>query len=225
MSTNAARFQDISLNPQKLAGMCGKLKCCLNYEVDNYIESSRRLPGKDVILQTQDADYYLFKTDILAGLLTYSTDKRLAANLETITAERAREIVELNKQGEKPAMLQEDGYQPDNHPIDLLEGESITRFDKAKKKRKRKSKDTKDSSAAKSAKAPVDNGKNSEPKSESPAKKAEARPKGAKVQDKGDHKAPAAKGDHPQRADRKQRQGKSSRPQERGVKDNKSEQA
>ena len=140
VSTNAARFQDISLNPQKLAGMCAKLKCCLNYEVDNYIEAGKRLPSKDVVLQTADADYFLFKTDILAGLVSYSTDKRMAANVETISVERAKVIIEMNKQGEKPASLQEDGSSTDDHPKDLLEGESITRFDKSKKKKKRKTK-------------------------------------------------------------------------------------
>ena len=141
VSTNAARFQDISLNPQKLAGMCAKLKCCLNYEVDNYMEAGKRLPSRDVVLQTLDADYYLFKTDILAGLVTYSTDKRTAANLEVISVDRAKEIIEMNKQGEKPMSLQEDGRQKeDDKTKDLLEGESITRFDKSKKKKKRKSK-------------------------------------------------------------------------------------
>ena len=140
VSTTAARFQDISLNPQKLAGMCAKLKCCLNYEVDDYMEAGRRLPAKDIVLQTQDADYYMFKTDILAGLITYSTDKRMAANLETISAARAHEIIELNKQGEKPLSLQEDGQQQDdNKPKDLLD-DDITRFDKSKKKKKRKNK-------------------------------------------------------------------------------------
>ena len=109
VSTNAARFQDISLNPQKLAGMCAKLKCCLNYEVDDYMEASKRLPGREIILQTQDADYHLFKADILAGIVTYSTDKNIAANLETITAERAKEVIEMNRRGEKPVSLQEDG--------------------------------------------------------------------------------------------------------------------
>ena len=113
VSTNAARFQDISLNPQKLAGMCAKLKCCLNYEVDDYIEAGKNIPSKEGVLQTKDNDYYLFKTDILAGLVSYSTAKGVAANLETITAERAREIIEMNKRGEKPLSLQEgnDGTQ------------------------------------------------------------------------------------------------------------------
>ena len=138
VSTNAARFQDISLNPQKLAGMCAKLKCCLNYEVDDYMEASRKLPGKDVVLQTLDADYYLFKSDILAEIVTYSTDKNIAANLETISAARAKEIIEMNRKGEKPASLQEDGHQkPVKQHVDLAGGD-ISRFDKAKKKKKKK---------------------------------------------------------------------------------------
>ena len=75
VSTGAARYQDISLNPQKLAGQCAKLKCCMNYEVDTYVEAGKRLPSKEITLQTQDAEYYFFKADILAGLVTYSTDK------------------------------------------------------------------------------------------------------------------------------------------------------
>ena len=141
VGTNAARFQDISLNPQKLAGMCAKLKCCLNYEVDDYIEAGKRMPGKDVILQTQDSDYHYFKGDILAGLVTYSTDKNIAANLETITAARAKEVIEMNRRGEKPVTLQEDGARKKNteehHHIELTDGD-ISRFDKAKKKKKKK---------------------------------------------------------------------------------------
>ena len=138
VSTNAARFQDISLNPQKLAGMCAKLKCCLNYEVDDYVEASRRLPSKEIILQTQDGDYHLFKSDILAGMVTYSTDKNIAANLETITAKRAKEVIEMNRNGEKPTSLQEDGMKKEpSRPVDLLAGESISRFDKAKKKKRK----------------------------------------------------------------------------------------
>ena len=141
VSTGSARFQDISLNPQKLAGMCAKLKCCLNYEVDCYMEASRQLPPKDVILQTLDSDYFFFKADILAGLVTYSTDKRLAVNLETITAQRAKEIIEMNHRGEKPVSLTGDSNQSaaSNQAADLLEGD-ITRFDKAKKRKKKKNK-------------------------------------------------------------------------------------
>ena len=139
VGTSSARFQDISLNPQKLAGMCAKLKCCLNYEVDDYVEASRKLPSKEVQLQTQDADYYYFKADILAGLITYSTDKNIAANLETITAQRAKDIIEMNRRGEKPLSLMEDGKAKEpKGPIDLATQENINRFDRAKKKKKKK---------------------------------------------------------------------------------------
>jgi cell fate regulator YaaT (PSP1 superfamily) len=139
VSTNAARIQDISLNPQKLAGMCAKLKCCLNYEVDEYIEAGKKLPSKEVMLQTKDSDYYHFKSDILAGAVTYSTDKNLAANLETISAERAREIIEMNRKGEKPLVLNEDDRsKPASKPVDLLADADLSRFDKAKKRKNKK---------------------------------------------------------------------------------------
>ena len=142
VSTNAARIQDISLNPQKLAGMCAKLKCCLNYEVDDYMEASRRLPHKDVVLETQDGEYYLFKSDILAGMCSYSTDKNLAANIETITAARAREVIAMNKRGEKPQSLHPDGtVKEEKKPVDLLADTDVSRFDKARKKKKTQRRD------------------------------------------------------------------------------------
>lgn len=139
VSTNAARFQDLSLNPQKLAGMCAKLKCCMNYEVDIYMEAGKKMPPRDAVLQTVDADYFLFKQDILAGTVTYSTDKRLAVNLETITAARAHEIINANRHGEKVNSLQPDGSARESQrPKDLLDGADLTRFDKTKKHKKRK---------------------------------------------------------------------------------------
>ena len=141
VSTNSARIQDLSLNPTKLAGMCAKLKCCLNYEIDEYIEARKKLPSKEIPLQTQDGDYYLFKTDILSGICTYSTDKKIAANLEDISAERAKKIIEMNKRGEKPVSLQsEESAKPEKKPIDLLANDDISRFDKSKKRRKKKQK-------------------------------------------------------------------------------------
>lgn len=136
VSTNAARFQDISLNLQKLAGMCAKLKCCLNYEVDNYMEATKRLPPKDISLYTADGEYHYLKADILSGMVTYSTDKGNAANAETITAVRAREIIEMNKRGQKPLSLKEDNkYKEAPRSVDLLEGADLSRFDKKKKKK------------------------------------------------------------------------------------------
>lgn len=142
VSTNAARLQDISLNPQKLAGMCAKLKCCLNYEVDDYMEASRKMSSKEITLFTQDNEYFLFKTDILAGLITYSTQKGVAANLETISYERAKEVIELNKRGEKPESLAVNGNVSESErPIDLLADADISRFDKSKKKKNKNRKD------------------------------------------------------------------------------------
>ena len=139
VSTGAARYQDISLNPQKLAGQCAKLKCCMNYEVDTYVEAGKRLPSKEITLQTQDAEYYFFKADILAGLVTYSTDKHLAANLVTLTTARVFEIINMNRRGEKPQRLQSAEAAEPAKPADLVEQESLTRFDKRRKnKGKRK---------------------------------------------------------------------------------------
>lgn len=143
VSTGAARYQDISLNPQKLAGQCAKLKCCLNYEVDAYVECQKRLPSKEIVLETLDATYFFFKADILKGEITYSTDKSFLANEVTIPARRAFEIINMNKRGEKPEKMQSDGHKEVERPKDLLEQESLTRFDKSKnaKKKKRKSGD------------------------------------------------------------------------------------
>ena len=141
VSTAAARFQDLSPNPQKLAGQCAKLKCCLNYEADAYVEAFRQLPPRDVQLETADATYFYFKADILAQQITYSTDKRLAANLVTISVQRAHQIIELNKAGERPLYLEEQGPQEPQRPIDLVEQEDLTRFDRNRKKKNRKQRD------------------------------------------------------------------------------------
>ena len=138
VSTSAARFQDISMNPQKLAGQCAKLKCCMNYEVDTYVEAMKRFPARDITLETLDNTYYHFKSDILKREITYSTDKSFAANLVTISTRRAFEIINLNKKGVKPESLFEDGQQPEPQRVDLLDQDSVTRFDSAKKKKKKK---------------------------------------------------------------------------------------
>lgn len=139
VGTGAARMQDLSMNPQKLAGQCAKLKCCLNFEIDAYAEAVKKLPPKDAVLQSKDADYYLFKTDILTRTLTYSTDRRMAANLVTIPASRAFEIIALNKQGIKVDEIDESEEKaPEKREyIDLTDQDALTRFDKAKKKKTR----------------------------------------------------------------------------------------
>ena len=134
VSTSAARYQDISLNPQKLAGQCAKLKCCLNYEVDCYVEAQKRLPSREIELETKDGTFYFFKADILSNQITYSTDKNIPANLVTISGKRAFEIIGMNKRGTKPESLIEEARQVEpKKPIDLLEQESLTRFDRSRK--------------------------------------------------------------------------------------------
>lgn len=159
VSTGAARYQDISLNPQKLAGQCAKLKCCLNYEVDAYVECQKRLPSKEIVLETLDATYFFFKADILKGEITYSTDKSFLANEVTIPARRAFEIINMNKRGEKPEKMQSDGHKEVERPKDLLEQESLTRFDKSKnaKKKKRKSGDNKNTNRGENRDNKADN--------------------------------------------------------------------
>ena len=136
VATSAARYQDISLNPQKLAGQCDKLKCCLNYEVDAYVEGIKRLPSREIVLETRDNSYYHFKTDIFNRLITYSTSKEIAANLVTINASRAFEVIALNKRGIRPEEL--DNNKKDE-PVqkefsDVVGQDSLTRFDKNKRK-------------------------------------------------------------------------------------------
>ena len=180
VSTNAARIQDISLNPQKLAGQCAKLKCCLNYEVDAYVECSKRMPSREITLETKDATFYYFKADILKGMISYSTDKNFAANLVTISGKRAFEIINMNRNGIKPDSLLEEAHASEaKRPIDLLEQESVTRFDKAKKaKKKKKGGQASSNAEPKKATAPQPENKKAEPKKQQPENKNKQQEKG-----------------------------------------------
>lgn len=171
VSTAAARYQDISLNPQKLAGQCAKLKCCLNFEIDSYVEASKKLPPKDTRLETADNTYFYFKADILKGEITYSTDKSIPANLVTITAARAFEVIELNKNGEKPLDLKAEEEETAAKPaavVDLATQDSLTRFD-TKKKRKKKG-GQKEKGAQPSANKEAQTAKDKEKPKDAPAK-------------------------------------------------------
>lgn len=139
VGTSAARYQDISMNPQKLAGQCAKLKCCLNFEVDVYMEAQKKMPPKDVVLETKDSSYYQFKSDILKHEITYSTDKQMPVNCVTLDASRVFEIIALNKRGIKVDQLERDGSQKEQQKefVDLVGQDSLTRFDKTKKKNKK----------------------------------------------------------------------------------------
>ena len=141
VATSAARYQEVSLNPQKLAGQCAKLKCCINFEVDTYVEASKSLPKRETVLETKDKTYYHFKTDILKGEISYSTEKGVPTDLVTISPARVHEVIALNKQGIKPEQLQDSDIDLSTVRSaygDLVGQDSISRFDNAKKKKKKK---------------------------------------------------------------------------------------
>ena len=136
VGTNAARIQNLSLNPQKLAGQCAKLKCCLNYEVPTYEEASKKLPSRHQHLETQEATYYFFSSDPLKGEVTYSTDAHRPVNLQTITARQAKDIIEMNRRGEKPMSLGGKQSSMDAVEIDyqnVVGQDDLTRFDKKRR--------------------------------------------------------------------------------------------
>ena len=138
VSTSAARYQDISLNPQKLAGQCAKLKCCMNFELDSYMDALKDFPSREIQLETSDNTYYHFKTDVFKGQISYSTSANFGANIVTISPKRAKEVIAMNKKGSKPVMLDD---QPDESTkpvvVDYENGVgegSLTRFDTNKKR-------------------------------------------------------------------------------------------
>ncbi len=138
VTTNAARVQDISLNPLKLAGQCSKLKCCLMYEYDVYADARQTIPRLREPLQAMDGEYYLVKTDILAHKMSFSSSKDTMANIVTIPTSRVREIVAMNRAGHKVESLIDEADMPKNEePTFRTEEDSITRFDNQQNKRRR----------------------------------------------------------------------------------------
>ena len=139
VGTHAARLQNLSLNPQKLAGQCAKLKCCLNYEIPIYEEATKKLPSRNQPLETKDATYYYFSADPLKGEVTYSTDPHHPINLQVVSIKQAKDIIEMNKRGEKPFSL--GGKQSSVEAVEVdyqnvVGQDDLTRFDKKKNNRK-----------------------------------------------------------------------------------------
>lgn len=133
ISTSAARTQDLSLNPQKLAGQCGKLKCCLNYEVANYLDAQTRIPKVTEPLEFEDGPAYLVKTDILQETMYFSYEKGSLSNLYALSADEVREIIMMNRNGERPESLKFEPEPAGPQFISAVGDDSITRFDKPKK--------------------------------------------------------------------------------------------
>jgi hypothetical protein len=135
VSTGAARVQDITMNPQKLTGQCGKIKCCMNFEVNAYAEAQRSLPDREIVLETSSDSYYHFKTDHFQRQLTYSTVRNAPVRLVTISAERAFEVISLNRRGERPEHLEADAGEErrSSRSSDILADNSLTRFDRERR--------------------------------------------------------------------------------------------
>ena len=141
VTTNAARVQDISLNPQKLAGQCSKLKCCLMYEYDVYADARQTLPRVREPLQAMDGEYYLVKTDILARTMSFSSSKDSMSNVVTIPTSRVREFIAMNRAGRKvDSIVDKDSVVTVEEPTYRTEEDSITRFDNQNKRRRNKNK-------------------------------------------------------------------------------------
>lgn len=141
VTTNSARVQEISLNPQKLAGQCGKLKCCLNYELDTYIDARKDFPKTTIALETKDAIYYHQKTDIFKRIMWYSSEPNSAVNLLPVAVDRVKELIDLNKKGIKPLKIVEvieSKTEVEHGYNSVIEEDSLTRFDDKKKKSSKK---------------------------------------------------------------------------------------
>ena len=145
VTTNSARIQEISLNPQKLAGQCSKLKCCLNYELDCYVDARKDFPETTVPLETKDATYYYLKTDIFKRLMWFSSDPDSAVNMTPVPMGRVKEIIEMNKKGIRAEKLVDETHAApvervvlDYHGV--IEEESLTRFDERSQHKKKKKK-------------------------------------------------------------------------------------
>ena len=136
VTTTHAKYQELSLNPQKLAGQCGKLKCCLNFEVDCYVDAQKNFPSKDIPLETTNSTAYFQKMEVHKGIYWYSTDQHSTANFIPVPVQRVMEILTMNKNGIKPERLLPDAPSWDTTPVseDLLKDNSLTRFDTGKPK-------------------------------------------------------------------------------------------
>ncbi len=163
VSTNAAREQELSLHPQKLAGQCGKLKCCLNFELDVYVDAKKDLPNNKIPLETEDGTLYYVKSDVLKRVMWYSYDKNNIVNLTPIDADRVEEIINENKQGKKPKLSKNVVI----NEIDFTEvvgQESLTRFDNKNKKKKKKNRSNRNKFNKNRANNNRKNNKNNKPR-------------------------------------------------------------
>lgn len=140
VTTTHAKFQELSLNPQKLAGQCGKLKCCLNFEFDCYVDAQKGFPSRDISLETMEGTAYFLKMEVHKGIYWYTTDPHSTANIFAVPVDRVREIQAMNKKGMKPDRIleHEKDWESAAPSEDLLQNNSLTRFDPAQPAKKQR---------------------------------------------------------------------------------------
>ncbi len=141
VTTNSARYQEISLNPQKLAGQCGKLKCCLNYEIDAYIDAQKDFPPTNIPLETENAVYLYLKTEVFNGIYWYAQKGNSLSGLIPVPVERVKEVQKMNIKGRKPEKLipekQSDSNTKNNTFLNTVGQDDLTRFDQSPKQKRR----------------------------------------------------------------------------------------
>ena len=219
ITTQAARCQDLSLNPQKLAGQCGKLKCCINYEASVYVDAQAKMPKVTEPLQFEDGEAFLMKTDILKGMMWFSYDPKSMANMIALNNNEVREIIAMNRKGVKaPTCMQNNLGEKTSEFMSAAGEESISRFDSDKKKKKNRSSD-RDRRREKGGKEHNAQDKTERTETPTPAEQPSAeKPAGEKPQkqDKGER---GPRGEKPERGERQERDGqRGEQHQERGEK-------
>ncbi|MFI3304923.1 MAG: regulatory iron-sulfur-containing complex subunit RicT [Rikenellaceae bacterium] len=213
VTTNAARTQEISLNPLKLAGQCSKLKCCLTYEYDTYVDARKSFPRLREPLQASDGEYHLVKSDILAGTMLFSSSKDAIANAVTLTTDRVKEIMALNRAGKKVDKLQreEDVAKVVEEPTYRSEEDSITRFDSKRRpksnyrNRNRNKSENKSDNNGENKASNREDGKQGakQPRQPQPQQQSKSQPQQQKPQGEG--------GTYPQRPNRNRNRGAQNR--------------
>ena len=214
VTTNAARMQEISLNPQKLAGQCSKLKCCLMYEYDSYADARRTIPRLREPLQTLDGEYHLIKIDPLAGTMSFSTSKNTIANLTTLTTERVKAIIAMNRAGEKPeSLIGEEDEQPTVEPTYRSEEDSIDRFDNKSRRNKRNKRNKGHNKGNNEQHSTKEASENSEPKSAEEHSERTEHPERSEKQERGERPKRKERRERPERKERAEREERKERPE------------
>lgn len=206
VSTSAARYQDISLNPQKLAGQCGKLKCCLNFEVDAYIDAQRDFPSTNIPLNTGDGMLYHQKTDIFGGTMSYTPDKEGKGIFIQIPVKRVKEIITMNRKGIIPPKAVEERHDipEDIKYTDGVGEESLNRFDEKKQQKKRHSRNRNNNNK--------ENGNNNSPRNDKNERSGENRNENRGGENSNRHNN-NRQGQRPQRNNQRPEQRRDQRPQ------------